>query len=97
MSDTDQMQSDHTRPGPNGRGLASLGGLPYFPPMSLQELESEVTRLSKPDLAAFYQWFEEFVAEAWDKQMEADVDAGKLDSLARQADAQFEAGRCTPL
>ena len=27
--------------------------------MSIQELESEVTRLSKPDLAAFNQWFDE--------------------------------------
>jgi len=65
--------------------------------MSIQELESEVARLSKPDLAAFRQWFEEFVADSWDKQIEADIDSGKLDSLARQADAQFDAGRCTPL
>jgi hypothetical protein len=65
--------------------------------MSIQELESEVTRLSKPDLAAFYQWFEEYVADSWDKQIEADIGAGKLDHLAQQADAQFEAGHCTPL
>jgi predicted metal-dependent HD superfamily phosphohydrolase len=65
--------------------------------MSIQELKSEVTRLSKPDLAAFAQWFEDFIADSWDKQMEADVAAGKLDHLAKQADAQFEAGRCTPL
>jgi hypothetical protein len=64
--------------------------------MSIQELESEVTRLSKPDLAAFRQWFEEFVADAWDKEIEADITGGKLDSLARQADAQFDAGRCSP-
>jgi len=65
--------------------------------MSIQELESEVTRLSKPELSAFYQWFEEFVADSWDKQIEADVQTGKLDHLAHQADAQFDAGRCTPL
>jgi hypothetical protein len=65
--------------------------------MSIHELESEVTRLSKPDLAAFRQWFEDFVADAWDQEIEADITAGNLDSLARQADAQFDAGRCTPL
>jgi hypothetical protein len=65
--------------------------------MSVKELESEVTRLSRPDLAAFRQWFEEFVADAWDKEIEADINAGKLDSLARQADAQFDGDRCTPL
>ena len=65
--------------------------------MSVQEIESEVTRLSPAELTAFAAWFEEFVAEAWDKRLEADIAAGKLDHLARQADAQFEAGRCTPL
>jgi predicted metal-dependent HD superfamily phosphohydrolase len=65
--------------------------------MSVQELESEVTRLSKPELVAFVQWFEDFVADSWDKQIEADVSAGKLDHLAEQADAQFEAARCTAL
>jgi len=69
----------------------------YIHFMSVQELESEVTRLSKSDLAAFTQWFEDFVADSWDKQLEADVAAGKLDHVAQQADAQFEAGRCTPL
>ena len=65
--------------------------------MSVQELESAVAGLSCGELAVFSEWFEKFVAEAWDAQLEADVRAGKLDHLARQADADFEAGRCTPL
>jgi len=65
--------------------------------MSVKELELEVTRLSKPDLAAFNQWFEEFMADSWDRQIETDIANGKLDHLARQADEHFEAGRCTPL
>lgn len=65
--------------------------------MSVQELESAVTRLSPSELAVFTEWFEAFVAKAWDQQLEADVRDGKLDHLARQADEHFEAGRCTPL
>jgi hypothetical protein len=65
--------------------------------VSVQELESAVARLSPPELTAFSEWFEKFVAEAWDARLEADVRAGKLDHLAQQADAHFEAGRCTPL
>jgi hypothetical protein len=65
--------------------------------MSVHELESEVTRLSKPELTAFTKWFEEFIADAWDKQIEADIVNGKLDDLGKQADAQFDAGRCTSL
>ncbi len=65
--------------------------------MSLEEFESEVTRLSKPDLAAFSQWFEEFAANLWDKQIETDIASGKLNHRGRQADEHFDAGRCTPL
>jgi hypothetical protein len=65
--------------------------------MSVQELESAVAGLSPAELAAFTEWFEAFVAEAWDAQLEADIRAGKLDHLAKQANEDFEAGRCTPL
>jgi hypothetical protein len=65
--------------------------------MSLQELESAVTRLPEADLATFARWFEEFLADAWDRRIEADIQAGRLDEAGRRADADFEAGRCTPL
>lgn len=65
--------------------------------MSLQELESAVTRLPEEELAAFKLWFEEFLADAWDSRIEADVQAGRLDQAGRQADADFESGRCSPL
>lgn len=65
--------------------------------MSLQELEKAVAGLSRDELGAFSQWFEEFLADAWDRQIEADAQAGRLDAAAKQADEDFEAGRCTPL
>jgi hypothetical protein len=65
--------------------------------MSVQELETVVRGLSREQLAAFTKWFEEFVAETWDRKFEADVSAGKLDRVAEKADKDFEAGRCSPL
>ena len=65
--------------------------------MSVREIESAVERLASDQLAAFTKWVEEFVADAWDRKFEADVAGGKLDHLAKQADEDFEAGRCTPL
>ena len=65
--------------------------------MSVQELEAEVARLSADDMRKFAQWFEEFRADAWDRQIEADIASGKLDHLAKKADQDFESGRCTPL
>ena len=39
----------------------------------------------------------EFEAQVWDKQIEEDIEAGKLDRLAEEALADFEANRCTEL
>jgi hypothetical protein len=65
--------------------------------MSVQEIEAVVARLSPAEMKAFAQWFQEFQADAWDRQIEADAAAGKLDYAAKKADEDFEAGRCTPL
>ena len=62
--------------------------------MSLQELESAVTSLPDAELTAFARWFEEFLADAWDRRIEADIQAGRPDEAARRADADLEAGRC---
>ena len=65
--------------------------------MSVDELESTVSRLSRDDLARFSDWFENFIADQWDRQIEADIAAGRLDAAGKKADEDFEAGRCTPL
>ncbi len=65
--------------------------------MSVEELELVVSRLTADELALFAQWFDEFRAEQWDRQIEADVLAGKLDAAGKRADDDFESGRCTPI
>ena len=65
--------------------------------MSVREIETEVTKLGPEELAAFAQWFQEYLADAWDRRIEEDIRAGRLDEAGKQADADFEAGRCKPL
>ena len=65
--------------------------------MNIEELEAAVAHLPPSELARFSQWFEELMAEQWDRQIEADALAGRLDKAGQQADEDFEAGRCTPL
>jgi hypothetical protein len=65
--------------------------------VSLQELESAISQLPANELTAFAQWFEEYLAEAWDRRIEADIQAGQLDDAGRRADAEFDAGRCKRL
>jgi hypothetical protein len=65
--------------------------------MSVEDLESAISRLSAEELARFSAWFEDFIADRWDRQIEADIKAGRLDAAGKRADEDFEAGRCTPL
>lgn len=51
----------------------------------LEAIEKKVSGLSAEELAEFRRWFAEFDAVAWDRQIEHDVKAGKLDSLADEA------------
>jgi hypothetical protein len=58
-------------------------------------LEAAVKQLSPEERATFRDWFAEFDAAEWDRQMESDVAAGRLDWLAAEALADRHAGRCT--
>lgn len=61
----------------------------------VNEIEQAVLRLTPAELDAFRTWFAEFDAKAWDRQIEEDVAAGRLDALADEAIADYRAGRCT--
>jgi len=63
----------------------------------LKEIETAVKQLSKDELAAFRGWFAKFDAQQWDKQIEEDVAAGRLDQLADQALEHLDRGQCTDL
>lgn len=60
--------------------------------MSVEELEKAVTKLSRDELARFRAWFEAFDADDWDRQIAADVKAGKWDALADEALASHRKG-----
>ena len=62
---------------------------------NVEAIEREVESLSAAELAAFRKWFREFDAAAWDRQIEEDVQAGKLDRLADAGLQAFKAGKCT--
>lgn len=63
----------------------------------ISEIEVAVAKLSREELSVFRDWFQEFDADAWDKQFEDDVTAGRLDALAEEALRDFREGRCTDL
>jgi hypothetical protein len=60
--------------------------------MTIKEIESAVKDLSAEELASFRQWYADFDAEEWNRQIEADAYTGKLDRLGDQALADHKAG-----
>lgn len=57
--------------------------------MSVQELETAVKQLNLDELLAFAEWFAEYQANLWDKQIEEDVNHGRLDHLLAEVDAEY--------
>jgi hypothetical protein len=53
--------------------------------MTLNDLEKAVVGLTPSELAEFRVWFIEFDADAWDRQIEEDIQAGRPDALANEA------------
>jgi hypothetical protein len=51
----------------------------------VESLEREVGELTADELAEFRDWFAEFDAARWDRQIEEDAAAGRLDALADRA------------
>lgn len=61
----------------------------------LDTLEKRVSLLSAEELAEFRRWFAKFDAVTWDREIERDVKAGKLDALADEALRDHAAGKST--
>jgi hypothetical protein len=60
---------------------------------AVERLENEVAKLPPTELAEFRRWFAEFDAAVWVAKVEADAAAGKLDALAAEALAEYQAGK----
>ena len=64
---------------------------------TVAEITGAVKRLPKKDLVRFRKWFAEYDAQVWDRQLEADVTAGRLATLVREAKREHRAGRTKAL
>jgi hypothetical protein len=63
----------------------------------IEDIEQQVQALSSEELTLFRAWFLEFDWAAWDRQLERDVRAGKLDAVAERALRDHGSGQTTPL
>ena len=62
----------------------------------LEQIEKAIAALPHDDIVALADWFAEFHADLWDKQIEADAKSGKLDKFAAEALADVHKRRPQP-
>jgi hypothetical protein len=60
---------------------------------TIDTMEQAVQKLPAAESADLRTWFTQFDEDAWDAQIEADANAGKLDALAAEALAEYQAGK----
>lgn len=53
------------------------------------EVESAIKQLPESEIRALANWLQEYLDEMWDRQIEADFAAGKLDHLIAKAEADI--------
>jgi hypothetical protein len=51
----------------------------------IEELKTDIEKLSSEETSELFRWLSEREWESWDKEMEADSQAGRLDFLVREA------------
>jgi hypothetical protein len=59
---------------------------------AVEEIESAILKLSPQELGKLAEWVLDLDEKNWDKQIERDVAAGKLDFLAKEALTELESG-----
>lgn len=65
--------------------------------MSIQELEAAIKKLSTKELACLTTWIIDYQEQIWDRQIEEDLDSGKLDQLLADIDNEYASGFATSL
>lgn len=60
---------------------------------NLEEIQSAVSSLPMKDFVRFRQWFLARDADEWDREIESDVQTGRLDFLAEEALDDYRTGK----
>jgi len=63
----------------------------------VEEIERQIRGLSASEFAELREWLLEQDWAAWDKQIESDAAAGKLQNMVSEAKAEFDPGKTRKL
>ena len=61
---------------------------------NLEQIEAAILSLPSNQFEKLRVWFFDLDYERWDEQLERDIADGRLEALAQEAIAEYEAGHC---
>ena len=64
---------------------------------TVAEVENALRGMPLPDARSVAAWLQEYLDAQWDRQIDGDIAAGRLDKLAEQSLANYRAGNMKPL
>jgi hypothetical protein len=64
---------------------------------TIEQIEAAILKLPASDYQKLVQWLLDLDYQRWSEQLEQDIISGKLDTLAQEALADFEAGQYRPI
>lgn len=64
--------------------------------MGIAEIQTAIAQLPAKDFAEFMAWIQEYRPRMWDKQIEADLAAGRLDAPMAEAGDEYGRGLARP-
>ena len=63
---------------------------------TVQEIQAAIQKLKPQEIHEVADWLQELREELWDRQIDADAKAGRLDKMVAKAKAGYRAGKATP-
>ena len=64
---------------------------------TVAEVEKVLRKMPVEDARAVAEWLQNYLDEKWNRQIDEDIAAGRLDKLAEKALDHYRAGRVNPL
>ncbi len=65
--------------------------------ISVIEIESAIAQLPAKNVAELMAWLQEYHERVWDRQIENDLESGRLDPLLAEVEKEHQQGLARPL
>jgi hypothetical protein len=63
----------------------------------VEKIEQSIQKLSQEDFLKLRTWFIDFESRVWDRQIESDLKAGKLDGIISESLSEYNSGKAKEL